>query len=182
MYASRVALRTLKAVQATSLGRASVLRTQAPVVATRFFSQTTATREEASADKTYSPKVESLVADISSMTLLEVADLVDALKTRLNISDMPVAAAVAAAPAAGEAPAEAVEEQTEFEIKLVGFDASSKIKIIKEVRSILPDLKLAEAKKLVEDLPHSLKQGITKEEAEEIKAKLEGLGGKLEIV
>ncbi|EDQ90103.1 uncharacterized protein MONBRDRAFT_24571 [Monosiga brevicollis MX1] len=136
---------------------------------------------EAAPSKTYSPKIENIVSEVSSMTILEVADLVAALKDRLNIADMPMA--VAAAPAGGAAPAaeEPKEEQTEFDIKLVKFDDKAKIKVIKEVRNILPDLKLAEAKKLVEDAPQPLKKGISKEEAEKIKAVIEAAGGTVEI-
>ncbi|EGD74891.1 50S ribosomal protein L7/L12 [Salpingoeca rosetta] len=145
----------------------------------RMHASADAATEEQS--KEYSPKIENLVSEISSMTLLEVADLVDALKTRLNISDMPVAAVgVAAAPAA-EAAAEPVEEKTEFEVKLVKFEDKAKIKVIKEVRNILPDLKLAEAKKLVEDLPQTLKQDVSKEDAEAIKKALEEIGASVEI-
>eukprot|EP01147_Barroeca_monosierra_P000335 gene335-3702_t len=132
-------------------------------------------------DKQYSAKVENLVTEISTMTILEVADLIDALKTRLNISDMPVAA-VAAPAAAATGPAEPEVVQTEFEVKLVGFNDKSKIKVIKEVRNILPNLKLAEAKKLVEELPQTLKRDISKEDAENLKLSLTEIGATVEIV
>ncbi|KAL4517547.1 hypothetical protein Ndes2526B_g00753 [Nannochloris sp. 'desiccata'] len=91
---------------------------------------------------------------------------------------MPMAAAPAAgAPAAAEAAAPA-EEKTDFNIKLDGFDAASKIKVIKEVRAIT-DLGLKEAKELVEGAPAVLRKGVKKEEAEQIKAKLEAAGAKI---
>merc|ERR1712070_1059528 len=99
---------------------------------------------DSSETKTFSPKVTAIVDDISQLNLLEVVDLVDALKTKLNISDAQLAPAAvampsAAGPAAGaaaEEAAEPVEEKTEFDVKLSGFDDKAKIKVIKEVRAI----------------------------------------------
>lgn len=93
---------------------------------------------------------------------------------------MPAAAgAVAAgAPAADAGAASAEEEKTDFTVKLSGFDASSKIKVIKEVRAIT-DLGLKEAKELVEGAPAVIKEGLSKEDAEELKAKLEAAGGQI---
>ena len=76
----------------------------------------------------------------------------------------------------------ATEAQTAFDVKLVGFDAKAKIKIIKEARSIVPGLGLKEAKELVESAPVAIQKGLSKENAEEIKAKLEALGAEIEIV
>ena len=105
----------------------------------------------------------------------------DALKEKLGISDvgMGMGMPMMAGPGAG-APAaeEAVVEQTEFEIVLEGFDATSKIKVIKEVRAVA-GLGLKEAKELVEGAPKSIKSGISKEEAEELKTKLEAIGAKV---
>lgn len=130
------------------------------------------------------PKISAIVDQISTLTLLETSALVTELKTRLNISDiaLPAAgAAPAAAPAAeAEAPKEEVEEKTIFSIKLESFDAKSKPKIIKEVKTLL-GLSLVEAKKFVEAAPKVLKDNVAKEDADKIKATLEGLGAKVAL-
>jgi large subunit ribosomal protein L7/L12 len=119
---------------------------------------------------------EQVIAYIEKLTLLEVKDLVDALKTRLGVSDMPAMGAVmmAAAPAAEQA-----AEKTEFDVVLVS-GGEKKIQVIKEVRAIT-GLGLKEAKDLVEGAPQPVKQGLSKKDAEEIKAKLEAAGGKVEL-
>ncbi|EMG50546.1 MNP1 54S ribosomal protein L12 [Candida maltosa Xu316] len=132
------------------------------------------------------PKISTIVDQISTLTLLETSALINELKVRLNISDisMPVggAGAGAAAPAAPveEEVKEAVEEKTIFSIKLESFDAKSKPKIIKEVKGML-GLSLVESKKFVESAPKTLKENVTKEDAEKIKATLEGLGAKITL-
>ena len=130
------------------------------------------------------PKIAAIVDQISTLTLLETSALVTELKTRLNISDiaLPAAgAAPAAAPAAeAEAPKEEVEEKTIFSIKLESFDAKAKPKIIKEVKTLL-GLSLVEAKKFVEAAPKVLKDNVAKEDADKIKATLEGLGAKVAL-
>ncbi|KAI0069223.1 ClpS-like protein [Artomyces pyxidatus] len=128
------------------------------------------------------PKLGKLVDDISGLTLLQAADLVTLLKTRLNIQEiaMPSAApaAVAAAPAAdAEAVEEKPKEKTIFNVRLESFDAASKPKIIKEVKALVPNLTLIEAKKFVESLPKVLKESLPKEDAEKIKAAFEAHGG-----
>jgi len=125
-----------------------------------------------------------LAETIVNLSLLEASQLNDELKERLGISDMPMMpmGGMAMAPAAGGATAaeEKVEEKTSFDVVLSGFDSSSKIKVIKEVRGIT-SLGLKEAKDLVENSPKPLKDGVTKEEAEAMKAQLEAVGGKVEI-
>ncbi len=119
--------------------------------------------------------IAKLVEELSKLTVLEAADLAKALEEAWGVS---AAAAVAVAgPAA--APAEAVEEQTEFDVILTG-DGGNKIAVIKEVRAIT-QLGLTEAKALVEAAPKAVKEGIKKEEAEEIKAKITAAGGTVEI-
>lgn len=130
-------------------------------------------------------KITSIVDQISTLTLLETSQLINELKERLNISDISLPAAGAAAPAAQAAPAEEevkeeVEEKTIFSIKLESFDAKSKPKIIKEVKGML-GLSLVESKKFVESAPKILKENVTKEDAEKIKATLEGLGAKVSL-
>jgi large subunit ribosomal protein L7/L12 len=119
-----------------------------------------------------------IVEELSGLTVLQVAELVKSLEEKWGVS---AAAPVAAAGAAGgAAPAAAVEEKTEFDVILT--DAgTNKIGVIKEVRGVVPGLGLAEAKKLVESAPQTLKEGVKKEEAEEIKKKMEAAGAKVTI-
>ena len=119
--------------------------------------------------------IAKLVEELSKLTVLEAADLAKALEEAWGVS-AAAAVAVAAAPAAAAA---AVEEQTEFDVILTG-DGGNKIAVIKEVRAIT-QLGLTEAKSLVEAAPKAVKEGISKAEAEEIKAKIEGAGGTVEI-
>ena len=123
--------------------------------------------------------LDTLVNDISGLTLLETSELVKLLETKLGVSAAaPVAAA--AAPAAGGAAAPAAEAKTAFDVILKEVGAN-KIGVIKEVRAAVPGLGLAEAKALVEGAPKTVREGATKEEAEEIKKKLEAAGAKAEI-
>ncbi len=122
---------------------------------------------------------QELVEKLSALTVLEVADLVKQLEEKWGVSAAaPVA--VAAAPAAGGAAAPAAEEKTSFDVILAEAGAN-KIAVIKEVRAAVQGLGLAEAKALVESAPKALKEGVTKEEAEEIKKKIEAAGAKVEI-
>ena len=121
--------------------------------------------------------IANLVAELSKLTVLEAADLAKALEEAWGVS---AAAAVAvAAPAGGGEAAAVVEEQTEFDVILTG-DGGKKIQVIKEVRAIT-QLGLTEAKSLVEAAPKAIKEGVTKAEAEDIKAKVEAAGGTVEI-
>ena len=117
------------------------------------------------------------IADsLSSLTVMEASELATLLEDKWGVSAAaPVA--VAAGPAGGGA--EAAEEQTEFDAVLLSF-GDKKIQVIKEVRAIT-GLGLKEAKELVESAPHAIKEGVTKEEAEEIKGKIENAGGQLDI-
>ncbi|HXM75125.1 MAG TPA: 50S ribosomal protein L7/L12 [Chthoniobacterales bacterium] len=123
----------------------------------------------------------SLVDQIVGLTLLEAADIVKELEEKLGIS---AAAPVAVAPAGGAAPggaaAPAAEEKATFDVILKEMGAN-KIGVIKEIRSAVPGLGLAEAKALVEGAPKTIKEGVTKQEAEEIKKKVEAAGAKVEI-
>ena len=121
--------------------------------------------------------IQSLVDQLSELTVLEAADLAKALEERWGVS----AAAAVAAPAAGGggAAAPAAEEQTEFDVILVN-DGGKKINVIKEVRAIT-QLGLGEAKALVEGAPKAVKEGVSKAEAEEIKKRLEEAGGTVEL-
>ena len=121
-----------------------------------------------------SEKVTAMIEEIKNLTVLELADLVHALEDTFGVS-----AAAVAAPAAGAAAAAPVEEKTEFDVVMTEFGAE-KIKVIKEVRGIT-GLGLAEAKAMVEGIPAKIKEGASKDEAEEIKAKLEAVGAKVEL-
>ncbi|MEP6603146.1 MAG: 50S ribosomal protein L7/L12 [Spartobacteria bacterium] len=122
---------------------------------------------------------DKMVEQLSGLTVLEIAGLVKQLEEKWGVSAAaPVAAA--AAPAAGGAAAPAAEEKTTFEVILKEM-GSNKIGVIKEVRGAVPGLGLAEAKALVEGAPKTLKEGVTKAEAEEIKKKIEAAGAKVEI-
>ena len=122
-----------------------------------------------------SEKITALIEEVKGLTVLELSELVHALEEEFGVS-----AAAMAAPAAGGAAAPAAEEKTEFDVVLAGFDAAAKIKVIKAVREIT-GLGLAEAKGLVEGAPKALKEGGSKDEAEELKKKLEEAGAKVEL-
>jgi large subunit ribosomal protein L7/L12 len=122
-----------------------------------------------------------LVDKLSGLTVLEIADLVKQLEEKWGVSAAaPVAVAAAGAPAAGGGDAAAAEEKTSFDVILTEA-GGNKIAVIKEVRAAVAGLGLAEAKALVESAPKALKEGVTKEEAEEIKKKIEAAGAKVEI-
>ena len=121
-----------------------------------------------------SEKVTAMIEEVKALTVLELSELVHALEEEFGVS-----AAAMAAPAAGAA-APAAEEKTEFDVILAGFDAAAKIKVIKVVREIT-GLGLAEAKAVVEAAPKAVKEGVSKDEAEELKKKLEEVGAKVEL-
>jgi len=120
----------------------------------------------------------TLVDQLSGLTVLEIAGLVKQLEEKWGVS--AAAPVAAAAPAGGGAAAAPVEEKTTFDVILAEMGAN-KIGVIKEVRGAVPGLGLAEAKALVEGAPKMLKEGVTKAEAEEIKKKIEAAGAKVEI-
>jgi large subunit ribosomal protein L7/L12 len=122
--------------------------------------------------------LEKIVDELSSLTVLEAAELAKLLEGKWGVS-AATAVAVAAAPAGGGAAAAPVEEQTEFSVILSAI-GDKKIEVIKEVRAITA-LGLKEAKDLVEAAPKPVKEGVSKEEAEKIKAALEKAGAKVEL-
>ena len=128
---------------------------------------------------TVDAKMEEFVSYIENLTLLQASKLVKVLEDRLGVSAAaPVAAVAAVASNAPAAPAE--EEKTEFDVILAGFDAAKKIGIIKVVREVT-GAGLAESKALVDGAPKPLKTGISKDEANELKKKLEEAGAKVEV-
>jgi large subunit ribosomal protein L7/L12 len=124
--------------------------------------------------------LEKLVEDLSALTVLEAAELSKMLEEKWGVSAAaPVAVAAAPAAGGGEA-APAGEEQTEFTVVLTN-GGDKKINVIKEVRGVRPDLGLKEAKDLVEGAPQNVKENVSKQEAEEIKKKLEEAGATVQI-
>lgn len=122
-----------------------------------------------------SEKITALIEEVKALTVLELSELVHALEDEFGVSAAaPVAVASAAAPAA-----EAAAEKTEFDVVLASF-GDEKIKVIKAVREIT-GLGLADAKAVVEAAPKAIKEGVSKDEAEELKKKLEEAGAKVEL-
>ncbi|KAJ8679672.1 hypothetical protein QAD02_015459 [Eretmocerus hayati] len=133
-------------------------------------------------DKPVSPKIDKIAHEITALNLLEVAELSDLLKKRLNLPDAPVM------PVGGFAPAPAQEEEvapkaekTMFTVKLTKFDEKQKVAVIKEIKNLVPGTNLVQAKKLVESLPQVVKADVSKEEAEQLKEALTKAGGGVEI-
>ena len=122
-----------------------------------------------------SEKITALIEEVKALTVLELSELVHALEDEFGVSAAaPVAVAAAAAPAA-----EAAAEKTELDVVLASF-GDEKIKVIKAVREIT-GLGLADAKAVVEAAPKAIKEGVSKDEAEELKKKLEEVGAKVEL-
>ena len=125
-------------------------------------------------------KLDKIVEDLSSLTVLEAAELSKLLEEKWGVSAAAPVAMAAAPAAGGGAPAEAAEEQTEFTVVLTA-GGDKKINVIKEVRGVRPDLGLKEAKDLVEGAPATLVENVSKQAAEEIKKKLEEAGATVSI-
>jgi large subunit ribosomal protein L7/L12 len=122
---------------------------------------------------------EKFVDEIGNMTVLELADLVKALETKFGISAaMPVAAAGVAAPAADAAPAAAEKSEYKVTLKDAG---TEKIKVIKALREVIPNLALSDAKKFTEETPAVIAESVVKADAEKMKKKLEEVGAKVEL-
>jgi len=139
-------------------------------------------------EKVYTSKIVQIVDDISTLNLIEVADLNSLLKQRLNISDAPMMMAGAGMPAAAAVKEEEEEEevapaavQTNFAVKIKAFDASKKVVLIKAVKSLMEGMNLVQAKKFVEGLPAVLKEDLAKDEAEKMKETLIAAGAEVEI-
>ena len=122
-----------------------------------------------------SEKITKIIDEVKELSVLELNELVKALEEEFGVS----AAAVAAAPAAGAGAGAAAEEKTEFDVVLASF-GDAKMAVIKAVKDIC-GLGLKEAKELVEAAPKAIKEGVAKAEAEELKAKLEEAGAKIEL-
>ncbi|KAK4040908.1 ribosomal protein L7/L12 C-terminal domain-containing protein [Parachaetomium inaequale] len=172
-YAAQCCARQLRASSAAPMRASSSLLQQQRM--TRRYNSTETAAAAAN------PKISAIVDQISQLTLLETADLVSSLKSRLNIPDLPVGgfaagpAAPAAAPVEEEEAAPAAAEKTLFTIKLQSFEAGSKPKVIKEVKNLL-GLSLVDSKKFVESAPKLMKESVPKDEAEKIVATMKELG------
>lgn len=138
------------------------------------------------APKEYPPKIQQLVQDIASLTLLEISDLNELLKKTLKIQDvglvpmggvMPGAVPAAAAQEVVEEEIPRVKERTHFTVRLTEANPVDKVKLIKEIKNYVQGINLVQAKKLVESLPQEIKANVAKAEAEKIKAALEAVGG-----
>ncbi|KAI0480113.1 ribosomal protein L7/L12 C-terminal domain-containing protein [Xylariaceae sp. FL0804] len=179
-HAARSCARTLRARGSVRASASPCLlqTTTTAAAAPRRYNSTEAAAAPAN------PKIAGIVDQISQLTLLETADLVSSLKSRLNIPDLPVggfAAAPAAAPAAAEEadePAPAAQEKTLFTLKLVKFDTAAKAKVIKEIKNLL-GLSLVDSKKFVESAPKMMKESVPKEDAEKIIATMKELGAEV---
>jgi large subunit ribosomal protein L7/L12 len=126
-----------------------------------------------------SEKIQKLIEEVKNLTVLELSELVKALEEEFGVSAAAPVAVAAAPVAGGAAPAAAEEEKTEFDVILANV-GQEKIKVIKVVREIT-GLGLKEAKDLVDNAPKPVKEGVTKEEAQSIKAKLEEVGADVEV-
>ena len=121
---------------------------------------------------------EDVIEFISNMTVLELSEMIKDMEDKFGVTAAAPVAVAAAAPGAGDG-GQAAEEKTEFDVVLTG-SGEKKIQVIKEVRAIT-SLGLKEAKALVEGVPAPVKEGVSKDEAEEIKAKIEAVGGAVEL-
>ncbi|TNM96811.1 hypothetical protein fugu_014967 [Takifugu bimaculatus] len=187
MYCTRYCLRT--AMRAAANIQRQHLQQQAPsLCAVRHLKTGQGCHSDAiaappldGAPKQYSPKIQQLVNDIASLTLLEVSDLNELLKKTLNIQDVGMVPMAAAAPVAQVEEEEDVvpvkKEKTHFTVKLTELKAADKVKLIKEVKNCIQGLNLVQAKKLVESLPQEIRANVSKDEAEKLKAALEAAGG-----
>ena len=124
--------------------------------------------------------LDTLVDELSKLTVLEASELSKKLEEKWGVSAAAPVAVAAAGGGAAAAPAEAAEEQTEFTVVLTA-GGDKKINVIKEVRSVRADLGLKEAKDLVEGAPQNVKENVSKQEAEDIKKKLEDAGASVTI-
>ncbi|XP_050473684.1 39S ribosomal protein L12, mitochondrial [Bombus huntii] len=158
---------------------------QSEVAAAATASTTSVSESVSTQQESANAKIEMIANHIVSLNLIEVAQLSDLLKKRLNLPDapvMPMGGFVGAAPKVEEESEEPQIVQTAFTIKLIAFDEKQKIALIKEIKAILPDCNLVQAKKFVESVPVTIKSDIPKEEAEKIKEIVTKVGATVEIV
>ncbi|KAK6640486.1 hypothetical protein RUM44_012181 [Polyplax serrata] len=131
-----------------------------------------------------SPKIEEIANNIAQLNLIEVAELTDLLKKKLNLPDAPMMgfAGIPAAAAAPSGDEQAQNTQTSFSVKLLKFDDKQKVALIKEIKSLIDGMNLVQAKKFVESAPVFIREDIGKVEAEKLKEALTKIGAEVEIV
>ncbi|XP_053994679.1 39S ribosomal protein L12, mitochondrial [Hylaeus volcanicus] len=156
-------------------------RTEAATAVSEPFVSPSFTPEK---ESVISSKVDQIADQIVSLNLVEVAQLSEVLKKRLNLPDAPIMPmggfAALSKPEEEEAQQQVV--QTSFTVKLTGFESKNKVALIKEMKNIMPDFNLVQAKKFVESAPAIVKTDISKEEAEKLKETIEKVGGEADIV
>ncbi|CAF0765468.1 unnamed protein product [Adineta steineri] len=167
------------------------------VIFSRFLSLTqiqlnaaTKLKEKSSIDveitKTYSENIQRIVNEISKLSLVEVMDLNELLKRKLNIQDVPI---VASGGSSGSPPPTTPKKDDEedegarpvaqsvFKVRLIKYDDTKKVPVIKQVKDVVENINLVQAKKLVESIPQVLRDNLSKADAEKMKAKIEAVGG-----
>ena len=127
-----------------------------------------------------SPKTDEILESLKKLSLLEASELVKQIEDAFGVSAAASAGVVMAAPGAAAGGGEAAEEKTEFDVVLESFDAAAKIKVLKAVREAT-GLGLGDAKAMVEAAPKSIKEGVSKDDAEALKKAIEEVGGKVTI-
>ncbi|KAG0300195.1 hypothetical protein BGZ98_009375, partial [Dissophora globulifera] len=179
-------LRTVSA----RFSRNAITRIAPRVVVSRVATYSSAATDKLDApgsSQSADPKIVAIVDQISGLTLLQTADLVSLLKTRLNIQEIAMPVGGGGAPAGGAVAAaapveeEKAPEKTEFSVKLEKFDAAAKAKLIREIKNIIPGINLVEAKKFVEGAPKVVKENLNKADAEKLKKTLEDLGATVSL-
>ena len=166
----------------TQLTQAAATNAQAPIPPPHFEGQS----------KDYAPKIKQLVDEIAKLNLIEVSDLNELLRKKLNIKDVAMSFAPQGGVAASATPAAAApkeEEEAEapkavkssFRLKLLKYDEAKKVALIKEVKALGENMNLVQAKKFIESVPQVFRDNISKDEAEKLKAQLEKAGGTLVI-
>uniref|UniRef100_T1J1G6 39S ribosomal protein L12, mitochondrial n=1 Tax=Strigamia maritima TaxID=126957 RepID=T1J1G6_STRMM len=135
------------------------------------------------ATKNYSPKIHTIVDEISKLTLLQVSELNELLKIRLKIPDAPlVGYGVAAAPTqSGQKEKEEKVVKSNYTVKLVKFDTSKKVQLIKEMKNLVEGMNLVQAKKFIENLPQIVRADVSEKESKELAEAIKNAGGECEI-
>lgn len=183
---SKLGPRFLSCCKCRVLSRSSLKRTIQPTavhLTSQLKSYSTEPLPTPADRQGYPAHIVGLVDSISSLSLLEVSQLNELLKSTLNIKDVAMAMPMAgvAAPSADVEEEAPVEVQTEFGVKILKFDDTKKVKLIKEIKTVMTDMNLVQAKKFVESVPQMVKEKLSKEDADALKAKLEAVGAIVEI-
>ncbi|XP_035736288.1 39S ribosomal protein L12, mitochondrial-like isoform X1 [Vespa mandarinia] len=134
-------------------------------------------------DKPVNPKLDKIANDITSLNLIEVMELSNLLKKRLNLPDAPImpVGGFMAAPKSDEVEEEPKQVKSSFTVKLIKFDDKQKVSLIKEIKNLLPNTNLVQAKKFIESVPVVVMKDISQDEATKLKESIEKVGGEIEI-